>query len=557
MGARRVLPPRRRLRWAPVLALLGITVTAACGPTGCGGGGGGTGGVAGSGGQAGAAGSGGVAGAAGAGGLGGAAGGGGVAGSVTGGSGGINPGDGGTGGAPDASVDAPSDAADSGPVSTVCGDGIRGLDEECDDGNAANDDACTTSCFVNDFLSVAPAVNDSGKPASGRYLGEGRHPVAADADGFAVAYVEPGFAPPRIALNAFDPKGVRVGSPLLVSTGTKSTPLLFSSPVVAALPGAKYAMAWTDFDGDGDSLGVAIRWVEPPNAPSGEPAHANKTTVFSQSDPDVLWTGTELVVAWVDDSDAVKGPDLRYRAFDAALNPKSTSDQTLADSANAEANVALGMFGSTWAAAWRATTSTGSETLEAKSGTTTWSVGPHAPPGTEDKPALAELDASTLLVVFTVGDAGSGAGSKLRGALLGSTVPGTTASIALDTGATAAQSHPNAVRVGSRIFLSWREAAASGDPKAEELWLREVLWNGSTITLGTPLRLPRWDTHTPGDQRFPALAASPLAPEGALVTAWDDYGLVFGKDEGAPDVVVELIPVPIVRKNPLLDAGSG
>ena len=509
-------------------------------------------------GAGGAAGSAGIAGAAGAaGGSSGTGGAGGSAASASGGSGGINPGDGGTAGVlPDASSDAPADS-DAGPVSTVCGDGIRGIDEECDDGNTSNDDACTTSCFVNNFLSVAPAVNDSGKPASGRYLGEGRHPVAADSDGFAVAYVEPGFAPPRVALNAFDPKGLRIGNPLLVSTGTKSKPLLFSSPVVAALPGAKYAVAWTDFDGDGDALGVALRLVEPPNAPSGEPAHANKTTVFSQSDPDVLWTGTELVVAWVDDSDAVKGPDLRYRAFDAAINPKSTSDQTLADSANAEANVALGMFGSTWAAAWRATTSTGSETLEAKSGTTTWSVGPHAPPGTEDKPALAELDALTLLVVFTVGDNGSGAGSKLRGALLSPSAPGGTAAIALDTGLTAAQSHPNAVRVGSRIYLSWRGAAASGDPKAEELWLREVLWNGSTITLGTPLRLPRWDSHTSGDQRFPAFAASPLAPEGALVTAWDDYGLVFGKDEGAPDVVVELIPVPIVRKNPLLDAGSG
>lgn len=525
-------------------------VSGACGP----GGGSGTGGsatsaAAGSGGAAGSSGSGGALGGAPGGGTGGS---GATGGDALGGSGGINPGDGGTGGAPDASADAPADA-DSGPVSTVCGDGIRGLDEECDDGNTSNDDACTTSCFVNDFLCVTPPVNDSGKPVSGRYLGEGRHPVAADGDGFAVAYVEPAFAPPRVAMNAFDPKGVRIGNPLLLSTGTKSKPLLFSAPVVAPLPSATYAVAWTDFDGDGDSLGVALRVVDPSAAPSGEPAHANKTTAFSQSDPDILWTGAELVVAWVDDSDAVKGPDIRYRLFDAALNPQS-GDQTLADSTNAEANVALGMFGSTWAAAWRATTTNGSETLDAKSGTTTWSVGPHAPPGTEDKPALAELDASTLLVVFT---AGSGAASKLRGALLSTSAPGTTASFALDTGVTAAQSHANAVRVGSRVYLSWREAAASGDPKAEELWLREVLWNGSLITLGAPLRLPRWEAHTPADQRFPALAAGPLAPEGALVTAWDDYGLVFGKNEGAPDVVVELIPVPILRKNLLLDGGSG
>lgn len=536
-----------------VVAALAVSAgaAAACGPGGGGGtGGSATGGAAGSAGAAGSSGSGGALG-----GAAGAAGVGGAAGSDSGGSGGINPGDGGTGGAPDASADAPSDAADTGPVSTVCGDGIRGLDEECDDGNTANDDACTSACLVNDFLCVTPAMNDSGKPASGRYLGEGRHPVAADADGFAVAYVEPGFAPPRVALNAFDPKGVRTGSPLLVSTGTKSKPLLFSSPVVAALPGTKYAVAWTDFDGDGDLLGVALRLVDPSAAPSGEPAHANKTTAFSQFDPDVLWTGTELVVAWVDDSDAVNGPDLRYRVFDASLSPQSQSDQTLAGNASAEAHVALGMFGATWAAAWRATSGSGAETIEVKAGAATWSVGPHAPPGTEDKPALVELDSSTLLVVFTTGDSGSGTGSKLRGALLKANSPGTTASMALDTLLTAPQSHPNAVRVGSRMFLSWRSGAASGDPKAEDLWLREVIWNGSTVTLGTPITLPRWEVHTPGDQRFPALAASPLGPEGALVTAWDDYGLVFGKDEGAPDVVVELIPVPILRKLPLPDGG--
>lgn len=521
--------------------------------TGCEGEGGGTGGSAGSsGGQAGAAGS---AGGADAGGASGAAGGGGAAGTPAGGTGGINPGDGGTGGAPDASVDAPADA-DSGPVSTVCGDGIRGLDEECDDGNGSDDDACTTACLVTDFLCVAPSLNDAGKPAPGRYLGQGRHPVAADGDGFAVVYIEPESAPPRVALSAFDPKGVRIGAPLLVSAGTQSKPLLFSSPVVAALPGAKYAVAWTDFDGDGDELGVALRLVDPAIAPAGEPAHANTTTAFSQFDPDMIWTGSELVVAWADDSAPSTGPDLRMRQFDAALSPIG-AEQSLAASASAEGNVALGMFGAAWAAAWRATGSNGLESVEAKSGNTTWSVGPHAPPGPDDKPALVELDASTLLVVFTIGDGGTGSGSKLRGGLLNPSAAGATTAVALDTGLTAAQSNPSAVRVGSRVYLSWQSAAAAGDPKAEELWLREVQWSGSAVTLGTPLRLPRWDAHTPGDQRFPALAASPLVPEGALVAAWNDFGLVFGKSEGAPDVVVELIPIPVLRKNVLVDGGGG
>lgn len=59
--------------------------------------------------------------------------------------------------------------------------------------------------------------------------------------------------------------------------------------------------------------------------------------------------------------------------------------------------------------------------------------------------------------------------------------------------------------------------------------------------------LPRHDAHRADDQRAPALAATPLFPGGALATAWDDYGRVFGPTQGKPDVVAELIPVPILR----------
>ena len=45
-----------------------------------------------------------------------------------------------------------------------------------------------------------------------------------------------------------------------------------SHPVVAAVSNGRYAVAYTDFAGDGDELGIALRLVDPAVAPSGTPA---------------------------------------------------------------------------------------------------------------------------------------------------------------------------------------------------------------------------------------------------------------------------------------------
>jgi hypothetical protein len=51
-----------------------------------------------------------------------------------------------------------------------------------------------------------------------------------------------------------------------------------------------------------------------------------------------------------------------------------------------------------------------------------------------------------------------------------------------------------------------------------------------------------------GDQRRAALAAGPLAPVGRqLVTAFDDLGKALGANEFDGDIVVEAIPVPLLR----------
>ncbi len=440
MSERRTNRRSRVALCVAALAIAGAEVFAsACGP----GGGGGTGGSGGAGtGASGGTGAGGVAGSAGfAGGFGG------VSGGATGGESGV--GGGGTGGTTDASVDGSLDGGGQdgagggggdGAVSVVCGDGIRGLDEECDDGNASDDDACTTSCYVTDFLATSFGPMDAGKPLSGRYLGAGRHPAAASGEGLAVGYVEPS-PTPHVGIAAFAPSGTALASPMLVSGG--STAVLFSDPVLAAVPGGKYVAAWTDFGDDGDELGVAVRLVDPLVAPTGSPIHANTTTDFSQFDADVVWTGSQLIVAWADDSSATTGPDIRYRAFSTSLTPATFVEQTLSADPGTDGAVCLTAFNGSWAAAWRHVDSGGMETIHASAGGTKWTVGPHTPGPPDDKPALVELDSSTLLLVFTEG-------TMLGGAILDVAAPGATAAFSLNRLGSTVAEQTSAIRIRTR-----------------------------------------------------------------------------------------------------------
>jgi hypothetical protein len=335
-----------------------------------------------------------------------------------------------------------------------------------------------------------------------------------------------------------------------------------SNPVIAAVPGGKYAVAYTDFNGDGDELGIALRLVDLASPPTGAPAHANTTTAFSQYDPDLLATPSGLVVAWVDDSPAASGPRVMFRTFDNNLSPTSSeqplsmsADDGGADAGNPnEGDVALSPFGSSWAAAWRAGEN-GLETVHIRTGSTTWSIGPYLPGPVDDRPALAELDATHLLVVYTEGtdpeETGVANGSKLRVGVLDTAAPGTitpTDVAAIVSGNDAlAQSQPNAIRVGSRVYIAWRTESALGNANAEELWLKLVGFGSTGLDLtSSEIPLPRSASHRSGDQRRPALAASSLGSEGTLVTAFDDLGKVF-TSEGNGDPAVEAIPMPLLR----------
>ncbi len=439
----------------------------------------------------------------------------------------------------DGPTDVDADVLDA--ASLFCGDGIRGPLEECDDGltdAGAARRTCSATCRVQEILAVAPPSGDAGLVAPGRLLGAGRHPIASDGTSLAIAFVEP--VAKRAALTIFDARGAATDVVTPFTGG--STMALEAHPVVAPVGGNKWAVAWNDLDGDGDGLGVALRLVDPAAPTASAPAHANLTMSFAQRDPDILAVGSEIVVAWVDDSSVARGSDLKVRRFTKALVPIA-GEEDLAATTDVETDVALAPFGSGWAAAWRAARG-GLEAIQVKAGAASWSVGPFLPGPYGARPALVELDATHLLVVFAEGEDSGDAtvgGYQLRYAILDTASPGATTSVS--TGVSGAL-EVNAVRIGTRVYTLWRSAGVPGDAKAEELWIREVGWTGTELDLSKPtLTLARWAGHLGGDQRRAALASW----GDAMGAGWNDYGLVFGLGQWTPDVVATRVPVPILR----------
>jgi hypothetical protein len=471
----------------------------------------------------------------------------------------------------DASPTAPESGWDGGPScaafdagsapvgAAVCGDGWRDpATEECDDGLGASPAArrgCSASCQVLDELGVWQTSPDGGLANADRTLATGRHPLAAGDTTLGAVYLQPGGGSPTMALATFSPRGDATGT--VVPFGASGV-VDDSAPVVAALPCGKYAVSWADFDSaGGDELDVALALVDPSGPSVGATSYANANTSFSQFDPDIVWTGTELVVAWVDDSNAATAPDLRVRTFDANLVPTS-GEQTLAATADSEADVALAPFGGSWAAAWR-DDAAGLETIAVTSGGAAWTVGPaFLAPASPAKPALTALDAAHLLVVYAAGvedDSGAAAPQQLFAAVLGVSAPGAVTGTPVPLFATSglAAGAPAATTVQGTAYVGWWTAGAPGDANGEELWLKNVGWDGMALDLSAvEAPLPRWAQARHGDQESPAFAASALPPGGALAAAWTDLGRALATGEGTSDVVFEFAPTPLLR-----EAGEG
>jgi cysteine-rich repeat protein len=462
----------------------------------------------------------------------------------------------GTAGSDSGVEDAGPDAQIDAPVSTVCGDGIRDpVTEECDDATGLTPaDSCSADCRVQDVL-VSPSLgSDSGIPkVDMRRLGLGRHTVAASASGFAVVFMDASTDDDAVMLRAFDANGVPGA---LITVANDASVLDQADPVVADLPAGKYAVAYADLNADGSLQGVALRIVDPATSVVGPLVRVNSPTALSQRDPEIIWTGSELVVAYLDEGNLPTKGDVKVRRFDANGSPKGGAT-ALAATADIEGKAALAPFAGDYAIAWMAVGSN-TNTLFAQAGAVSWSIALSLAGDGESQPSLVELDATHLLVTFVEGT-GTSLTPHLRGAILDTTAPGSATPFDIAplvepyaSDATLSQTQPALVRVGDRLFVAWKSENLTLTFEASELWLKEMTWSASggtlTVDLSLPeIQLPRTYAHVGGHQDYPALAATPLIPGGALATAWQDWGQGFGSIEGKPDVVAELIPVPIVR----------
>lgn len=430
----------------------------------------------------------------------------------------------------------------------VCGNGFRDQPgEECDDGNTSSSVLCSAECRSQDAL-VGPAFAPDAASVS-RHLGAGRHPISAGCNGFAVAYVQKGAAD-SVSLSVFR----AANAPRTLVEGVSNGSILRqdADPVVAGLSGDLYAMAWNDLGGDGDQTGISLRLVDVATGSIRASLFANAGRDFSQYNPDIIRTGSEVVVAWEDDSVIESAPDLRFRRFDRNLSPKTERDETLSAALASETDVALSAFGETWAAAFRSHEPAG-ESIVVRSGTSEWRVATRGSAPAKDRPSLVELDAAHLLVAFT--EKSALGVFTIAGAVLDVAHVGAAQSFEVHaqvTGSAVPRSQPTLTMANESVYLAWHSDAEASDPQAEELWLKEIGWKASEGSFALDLSsaeisLPRSTSHRHGDQRRPALAPVPLWPAGALAAASEDYGAAFGSGEGQPDVAVEFMPLPVFR----------
>jgi len=476
------------------------------------------------------------------------------AGANTGGTGAASGGSSGSSGATSVPACVPNTPPGPVPVVALCGDGFRTGFEECDDGNLLSGDACSPDCKVTPTLVAPRSASGSVLTPPSRELGTSRHPSAAGCNTVGVSIIDRSSDPPALKLASFSSVGL--AGPV-IEYGAANVDAV--APAVAAFPDDTFAVAWTDFDGDGDELGIQLRKIDPTLTTQAPSVIANSGREFSQSAPDAIFDGNELVVAWVDDSDPSTAPDLRYRIFDQDLTAK-TDDLTLAATDAVEGDIALAASNGSWAAAWRSD-SGGNETIEVQSGATHWTVGPFLPGGVADRPALAFVDATHLAVAFTEGTDPTSSGTadvpRLYAALLDAAYPGATLPFPIAptatpyaTTPTLSQTQPALTAFADRLLLAWQSSAVPGDPFGTELWSREVKWSvqadRSVLIDASAADLPLLSSATlrQGDQSTPTLLSSNSWPGHRVVAAWDDSGRTFGSASGVTDVGLQFSEAP-------------
>jgi hypothetical protein len=399
------------------------------------------------------------------------------------------------------------------------------LTEECDDGldpAPGQSRACTSSCTVVD----RPIEADP--DAIERRLGNGRHPTTGGPFGHAVALLETtsmeAGSDTSIAVLTFSPVGEWLGLTTIADV------LLDSDPVLATLPDGDYALAYASLDADDDELGIMLCWIPNAGGPAQCIGSVTGTTAFSQRAPDLFWNGAELTLGWEDESTIPR--QVCTLRFDGNLQPLAEQNCRGVTGAR-QSTLTLGSS----ATAWREDDGQAS-VFAVELAAATWISPSVGLPPADEAPAIAGIAAGNTLVVY--GDDSS----VLRAVVLDGFANTVFASVLND--ATLPRSTPSLAVTDDGIYLAWREPSADPDPDAgwdpayEELWLQRLGWDGMTLdTSAAPIPLPRMPWDQTGDQRKPSLAAVPYSSGGAVFAAWNHVGR---------DVIIELIPTPVLRK---------
>lgn len=450
------------------------------------------------------------------------------------------------------------------PASLLCGDAIRGPDEECDDGNQDDTDFCTKTCRVADRLALA-ADNVPAPSFKRRGLSVGHHVIAGSGKSAVMVFADTTSTPNEVRAAVYRGDGTRVGGDEGILVSDDKSPIEPTDAVVAALPGDSYAIAWTVVPLGGNARSVVMRSLDGTTGALGAIEVVSADPVANRDSVDAVWTGSELVVSWVDEADPAT-PQGRVQRYDASLNA-TRCEEDLSTAGTEEGTPTIAAFGGSYAGIWYEEMPDFRFEFHARAGSVTWSF-PPIPRLSGDKLRLAALDGTHLFAAWTQPEYEPDGGyeiSRLYGAVLDTAAPGVVTpfrirgmSAALTSDPTRGDHSPAVAVGGGSAFVAWSSDAGVLNTGLDALVVKEMRWDAAKgLDLSVAEEpLPRDPVMQNSDfESDPALGFVPWTAGGTLFTAWIDRQRVFGRAERDPDIVAQTLPIPIVRLPPM-DGGT-
>lgn len=232
-----------------------------------------------------------------------------------------------------------------------CGDGVRAewpLPERelCDDGNAANDDGCSTAC------TPSAIIVDASDTLEFRPSSLTSHQSAA-VDGLDVVLFvgmrDYGSSASIVGRRASEGGMFLDEEPFVIDSNLPTDES--AAATVAGLPGGGFVVVWTAArNGTPDTVARIVR----ADGSLGREVLVNTARVGAQERPAVTVLEDSIVVAWTTrmhtNADPLGG--IRARTFDHRLTPRSEEILVATSRADFEQDVTVASVGTTWMAAW-------------------------------------------------------------------------------------------------------------------------------------------------------------------------------------------------------------